>query len=279
MFITNKITIGGGASQTINDSWRTTVKGLHFYGDAKLVNGVLTVAKGSVTVSNDDEPTSSIQATGSGGICPTFELASMTDHSARNELIVDADGGKFIKRVTVSGNSVTLDPTPTETDLSAEEVSAILELQMYAPSEVESDCPLGIEYAVSEHKTDWAATDYFNIEDWGRIAVGMEVAHAFIESLFAPFDIDAFVDSKTYSDMIYASEFNALENALDTINDASYKLDIGSKKTFAPNGKTIDYNELNRLETALKSVMEIAVNHKANLPKLPIVLGGNNFIR
>ena len=49
----------------------------------------------------------------------------------------------------------------------------------------------------------------------------------------------------------YADMLNALEDNLESLNNGSFRLKIGSKIEFIDNGKGIDYNELNRLESAI----------------------------
>ena len=58
-------------------------------------------------------------------------------------------------------------------------------------------------------------------------------------------------EDRTPMDYFYADEINQLEENLNTLNDNTLKRSYGIAPTYADNGKTMDYVELNRLEGAI----------------------------
>ena len=129
-------------------------------------------------------------------------------------------------------------------------------------------------------KTDWTATDYFNIEDYNRITGNLEYLKTLGTSLFYGFpSIASLGDDKTYTSMIYAREINAIEDCLEKLNLGSYSFDIGDKKIYYANQSTITYSELNRIESAILLLYKTMTAHKEALPKLSFRLGGQKGIR
>jgi len=101
-----------------------------------------------------------------------------------------------------------------------------------------------------EPKTDWTANDYINVADYNRIRNNLLYLNNKCNIHFPP---DVAIDlgnEKTVSDYAYASDFNNFESALTSINNRAYRYDIGSEMQFTMLGKTIDYEELNRIEKA-----------------------------
>lgn len=58
----------------------------------------------------------------------------------------------------------------------------------------------------------------------------------------------------------YADEINALEANLVTINTHSLKRSYGTAPTYAANGNTMDFKELNRLEGAILDLYDRLTN-------------------
>ena len=79
--------------------------------------------------------------------------------------------------------------------------------------------------------------------------------------------------------LIYAREINNIEKSLETLNVKTYKLNIGETKEYLPNTRTIDFVELNRLESATLLLYRTMVAHKNALPRLAFTLGGQKGIR
>lgn len=118
-------------------------------------------------------------------------------------------------------------------------------------------------------KTDWSvhydqygkyAGDFINIGDYKRIKDNVSYVQSLAE-LIVYDTYPAMGADKTYLEYPRASEWNDIENAL-----AQLAGNIGiffEVKTFMENGKTPDFNELNRIESMtlrLKTIYETTVN-------------------
>lgn len=104
-------------------------------------------------------------------------------------------------------------------------------------------------------KTAWTENDFFNVADWDRIRLNLEFLRAYAGNFFPLVSISA-TSEKTVQSWLYASDLNALEENLTAINDGSVQLDVGAQKVFQPNGPSIDYAELNRIESACAMIYE-----------------------
>lgn len=131
-------------------------------------------------------------------------------------------------------------------------------------------------------KTDWISEDFFNIEDYGRIVNNIAYLKIFAKKVLilegVEFSEDI-VNDKTYSSLIYASEINAIEDKLDELNTKTYSLNIGEKKTYYPNQKTMNYEELNRIESACLNIYETLIAQINALNRLSFTLGRQKGIR
>lgn len=130
-----------------------------------------------------------------------------------------------------------------------------------------------------EPKTDWSASDFFNATDYNRIIGNLAYLKAYLDGLFYGLTNISAMDEKTATSLIYAREINAIETALETLNIETYKFDIGETKEYMTNTRTIDYVELNRIETAILLLYRQMVNHKENLTRLAFTLGGQKGIK
>ena len=122
-------------------------------------------------------------------------------------------------------------------------------------------------------KTNWAITDYFNIEDYTRIVGNLKYIKDYLETMYAPVNLANMADTKTYSSFLYASEVNAIENNLAALNEGTYNYDIGETKEYVQNGHTPDFEELNRIESAILKLKETLEAQYKNIPRLSFTLG------
>ena len=129
-----------------------------------------------------------------------------------------------------------------------------------------------------EPKTDWASTDYFNIEDYNRIIGNISCLKDFAEKLFKSFDTLSMGEEKTYVSMIYAREMNAIESNLEIINANTYSFNIGETQTFQANKSTPLWSEFNRIESACLLLYNTMIAHKNALLRLAFTLGGQKGI-
>lgn len=109
-----------------------------------------------------------------------------------------------------------------------------------------------------EPKTDWYGStvdgvysgDYFNAKDYNRIKNNLQHVKALASELYGDIAIRDMGNDKGYSDFLYASELNAIEYNLSLLNARTLNLDYGVQQQFSDNGKMIDFEELNRIESA-----------------------------
>lgn len=126
-----------------------------------------------------------------------------------------------------------------------------------------------------EPKTDWTSESYFNADDYNRITSNISYLFDFLSTLFSGVDGSINVgEEKTVYSLIYAREINEIEEKLSELNIATYNLNIGQQMEYMDNGRTMDYNELNRIEEACLKIYKTMVSHKDSLKRLSFVLGG-----
>lgn len=109
-------------------------------------------------------------------------------------------------------------------------------------------------------KTDWhGATssdgvytgDYFNADDFNRIKNNLAYLREMAVKLYPSFDIVSLGDDRNPTDYFYADEINQLEDNFTTINSNTLKGSYGTPPIYNANGNTMNFSELNRLESAM----------------------------
>lgn len=121
-------------------------------------------------------------------------------------------------------------------------------------------------------KTNWVSTDYFNVADYTRITNNHVYLKEMIAKLFRTLSL-ANMEEKDYTSLIYADEFNAIEDNLTILNKASYNFDIGTGTTYIANGATPTYEEYNRIEQAQLRLYEQLIVDINQLPHISFTLG------
>ena len=86
-------------------------------------------------------------------------------------------------------------------------------------------------------------------------------------------------EEKLEESLIYAREINAIEVALEKLNKETYKFNIGETKEYMKNKRTLDFNELNRIESAILLLYKTMISHKESLPRFEFNLGGQKGFR
>lgn len=118
-------------------------------------------------------------------------------------------------------------------------------------------------------KTDWHGEtnsegiyigDRFNAHDFNRIKNNIEYLREIAISLYDEFDITMLGEDKTPRDYFYADEINALEQNIMTINDNTLKRQYGNAPYYKANGNTMDFAELNRLESMILDLYHKLMN-------------------
>ena len=130
-----------------------------------------------------------------------------------------------------------------------------------------------------EPKTNWTENDYFNIEDYDRITGNVTYLKEFLDSLFYGLTDIQLMDKKMISDPIYAREINAIESNIELLNLETYRLNIGETKEYYPNQRTIDFNELNRIESAIMDIYIKMINQKSLLTRLSFRIGNQKGLK
>lgn len=114
-------------------------------------------------------------------------------------------------------------------------------------------------------KTDWYGTvdangvysgDRFNAEDFNRIKNNLQSLRDLAVKIYDEFDIGSVGEDKTVADYFYADEINQLEENLNIINANTMNLYYGTTPIYMDNGNTMDFTELNRLESATLDLYE-----------------------
>ena len=122
--------------------------------------------------------------------------------------------------------------------------------------------------AWSTPKTDWNGEtvdgvyigDRFNAVDFNRIKNNLEYLRELAIKMYEEFSIQSLGSDRTSKDFFYADEINALEDNLKTINNNSLKRSYGNVPVYVDNGNTMDFKELNRLESAILDLYEKLTN-------------------
>lgn len=128
-------------------------------------------------------------------------------------------------------------------------------------------------------KTDWKPSDYFNATDYNRIIGNLRELKTLALKVYADFVSCDLGANKDYTSLLYAEEVNNIEDYLETIKENTFPFPIGDKKVYVPNGKTIDYNELNRIESATIKLYNEFTVQLDNLTRLQFRLGTERGIR
>lgn len=129
-------------------------------------------------------------------------------------------------------------------------------------------------------KTNWKSGDRFNYQDYNRIKNNIQFLKEKANDLCRPFDIKNMgadiEERKARWPVIF---FNAWEENLDILNDNILKKDYGEKQTFYENGVFIQWEELNRIESALSSMKDILERQAQEFRKISFRLGAYREIR
>lgn len=133
--------------------------------------------------------------------------------------------------------------------------------------------------AWTEPKTNWTKDDFFNIEDYRRITNNIMYLKDFLDSIFYGLSDLQLMSEKNISEPIYAREINDIENNIELLNIETYKLEIGETKEYFPNQRTMDFNELNRIEKAMFDIYTKMKKHKELLTRLSFRLGNQKGLK
>lgn len=134
--------------------------------------------------------------------------------------------------------------------------------------------------AWSTPKTDWKATDAFNIDDFNRIKNNLKYLHDESEIIYGEYAItDMGADISSYAGFWDVSKFNIIEQNLITINEHMNGQNIGQALTFYENGVFITFSELNRIEGVSMNLKAIIDGWREAMATLPFRMGAKNALR
>lgn len=102
--------------------------------------------------------------------------------------------------------------------------------------------------------------DRFNAVDFNRIKNNLDYLRELAIELYDEFAINALGSDRTPADYFYADEINQLEENLTIINNNTLKRHYGTAPTYVNNGRTMDFTELNRLESAILDLYDRLTN-------------------
>lgn len=118
-------------------------------------------------------------------------------------------------------------------------------------------------------KTNWYGTtdadenyvgDRFNAVDFNRIKNNLTYLRELSIQLYEEFSIVSLGSDRTPANYFYADEINQLEENLDTINTNTLQRSYGTLPVYVDNGNTPDFDELNRLESAILDLYDRLTN-------------------
>lgn len=121
-------------------------------------------------------------------------------------------------------------------------------------------------------KTDWYGYtdpdgtytgDRFNATDFNRIKNNIAHLREMAIGLHKGFSIVSLGGDRTVRDYFYADEINQLEENLNTVNMSTLRIDYGGIPEFEPNGYTMGFSDLNRLEGAILDLYNRFLNEYA----------------
>lgn len=102
--------------------------------------------------------------------------------------------------------------------------------------------------------------DRFNAVDFNRIKNNLDYLRELAIKLYDEFAINALGSDRTPADYFYADEINRLEENLTTFNNKTLRRSYGTAPTYVDNGRTMDFTELNRLESAMLDLYDRLTN-------------------
>lgn len=121
-------------------------------------------------------------------------------------------------------------------------------------------------------KTDWVATDFFNITDYNRVKNNLLHLTGMAGTLYFDAEFDGVIlPDAVYTDRPSAYKLNQLELRLASIARV-VGMDYGEGVTFYDFGLSIRYDELNRIESATLEMYQLLKNQLSALPMLSFTL-------
>lgn len=137
------------------------------------------------------------------------------------------------------------------------------------------------EVTWNKPKTDWYGYtdesgiyhgDRFNVADYERIRNNLLFLKEKAKRYYKLFDYEN-MDKKTVRDYLYADDINAIEDNLATLSKKTVGLSFGEQPIFYANSPTFNYDELNRIESALETLYARIYTDSRSVYQLSFTLG------
>ena len=120
-------------------------------------------------------------------------------------------------------------------------------------------------------KINWVATDHINSHDYNRIQGNLKHIADEFSLLIAEYE------NQDYTQLPHPEKWNIAEDNLELINQLTYDFEIGAKKEFRINTPYIDYQELNRIESATLKIQNVYLNILTTSRHLAFRLNGTKI--
>lgn len=129
-----------------------------------------------------------------------------------------------------------------------------------------------------EPKTDWDKDEKFNIQDYNRIKGNLNELRSLATVLWPEFPFEEMGEDKTYQDYgFYADELNRFEANVEAVRNGTFPFSVGERQTFYDNQPFIDWQELNRIESACLVMYKNFMGRATGRKRLAFRLNGGAF--
>lgn len=136
-------------------------------------------------------------------------------------------------------------------------------------------------------KTDWHGEtssegvytgDRFNAEDYNRIKNNIQYLHDLALELYEPYTHEDMGNDKDPGNFFYADEIMLMETNFENLVENTLNRDYGTTPIYYANGLTMDFNELNRLESAILNMNELLSHQKQGVRHFTWNFGFRGFM-
>lgn len=147
--------------------------------------------------------------------------------------------------------------------------------------------PIMVPGSWSPPKTDWYGYtdeediyhgDRFNNEDFNRIKNNLKYLREVALCLYPSFDIHDLGEDKDKEQFFYADEINRLEENIDIIAKNTTGFYYGDPVVYYDNSKMFDFNELNRIESAILDMFVQLTNQYKGRRMFTFLLGAKSEV-
>lgn len=175
----------------------------------------------------------------------------------------------------------------TSIDDTKREHLAILTATDAAGNSVTESMVIAISGSWSPPKTDWYGYtdgegiyhgDRFNNEDFNRIKNNLKYLREVAVCQYPSFDIHDLGDDRNKDQFFYADEINRLEENIDIIAKNTAGFNYGDPAVYYDNGKIFDFNELNRIESAILDMYDQLTNQYKGRRMFTFLLGAKSEV-